>query len=106
MATGNGNRTVDAATTQAMLNAFDAAEAECTKIQGGVSNAQGELAGHWQGEASAKYNSSMSQWMDGFHKVQSALNELNGSMGVYRQVTNAIESNNTQTGSGWANGAH
>ena len=104
MATANGRRTVDAATTQAMLAAFDAAEAECAKIRGGVASAQGELAGHWQGEASAKYNNSMSQWLDGFHRVQTALDGLNGSMGVYRQVTNRAEANNSGRGSGWATG--
>lgn len=99
----NGQRTFDAATTQAMLHAFDAAEAECRVIQSGVSNTQAELAGLWQGEASARFNASMSQWLTGFHKVQNGLLELNGSMNAYRQVTNAAETTNTSTGSGWAN---
>jgi WXG100 family type VII secretion target len=102
MASANGQRTFDEATTQAMLQAFDAAVAECTTIQNGVANAQGELAGLWQGAASAKYNNSMSEWLTGFHKVQAALGELNGSMGVYRQITTTTEASNTATGSGWA----
>jgi WXG100 family type VII secretion target len=104
MAAANGQRTVDAVTTQSMLQAFDAAQAECKIIQNGVTNAQGELAGLWQGEASAKYNNSMSEWLAGFQKVQAALLELNGSMGVYRQVTNATEATNSGLGTGWAGG--
>ena len=102
MASANGQRTFDEATTQAMLQAFDAAVAECRVIQNGVANAQGQLAGLWQGAASAKYNSSMSEWLAGFAKVQSGLAELNGSMNVYRQITTTTEASNTVTGSGWA----
>jgi WXG100 family type VII secretion target len=102
-ANGASRRTFDPATTQAMLNAFDAAQSECRTIQSGVDSARAQLAGSWKGGASAKFDGSMQQWMQGFAKVQQALNQLNESMGYYRQVTTSVESNNVSTGN-WALG--
>ena len=52
---GPNNRTVDAATTEAMLRAFDTAQNESRTIRNGVLNAQGQLGAMWQGAASSPW---------------------------------------------------
>ena len=100
----NGQRTYDPVTTQNMLAAFDTAQSECRTVQSGVDSASSMLAASYIGDAATRYQNSMAEWRSGFSKVQQALDMLNESMGVYRQVTTRTESNNQSHASGWAQG--
>ena len=98
----NSQRTYDPATTQTMLSAFDTAQNECKTIQSGVEAASAMLRASYVGNAADRYQNSMIEWQSAFSKVQNALNMLNDSMGVYRQITTRTESNNQTHASGWA----
>jgi len=93
---------VDTVTTNGMLQAFDTCNADCNTIMNSIDGAVSNLSGHWTGDAYKTYNGSMNEWLDGFHKVQTGLQQLNESMNSFRNITNNTESQNTTTSGGWA----
>lgn len=95
----------DHRTTQQMVGAYDAAKADCTRIQGMIESGQAQLSGGWSGDAHTTFSASTDSWVEGFRMVQSALDSLNVKMEGYRTGSVNTEAENTGS-AGWANAGH
>ncbi|MGW1062324.1 WXG100 family type VII secretion target [Micromonospora rubida] len=98
-----GGIVADQATTIAMVNAFNSAQAECRSIAAAVESARGQLGMQWQSDAAApRFLQAVDQWMTGFQRVRQGLDLLNENMQSYSNLTSSTEDANTSHAGGWA----
>ncbi len=96
------SKIVDESTTVTMIVKFGEVQDECQRIQNLVDTAHSALMGRWGGEAAAAFDSSMTQWKEGFGKVRASLSMLNDAMTQYARITNSTEDDNVVAAGGWA----
>jgi uncharacterized protein YukE len=78
---------------QAVLTAFQNASDTTKAVRSGVTAAQSGM--RWSGEASATYQNSLNNWLDGLSKVEAGLQAMDQAMRDHLTTTNNAESNNT-----------
>lgn len=99
----NNGIAADQATITAMVNAFNACQAECRTIAASVDSARGTLVTQWQSDQAApRFLQAVDQWLSGFQKVRQGLDMLDSNMQTYSSLTTSTEEAGASQAGGWA----
>ncbi|WP_033338565.1 WXG100 family type VII secretion target [Catenuloplanes japonicus] len=92
---------VNAETTTALINAFEAAAEDQRNAGSNMGDIQAVLAGGWQGAASTAFTNNVDEWLAGLAKVRNALVTIQDNMVEFSKANTRTEDDNLQDASTW-----
>jgi hypothetical protein len=99
-------QTFDPVTTQAMLSAYDDAQALYTGAITKVDDLTEDSKKYWMGAAGDVYRGELVNWSAGVRTVKGGLDKLQEAMGYWKQRSLQTEGDNVVTGTDWHSGGH
>jgi len=99
-----GSIDVNAATTTALLNAFETAKEDQQMASSAVNNAASALRSGWSGEAATAFVNSIGRWLDGLEVVRNAMITLQDNMAAFARSNTRTEDDVLADASTWMNG--